>query len=259
MSQLKEEFSPLARFSNRVEDYVKYRPSYPQALVDFLTANTKLGPESVVADVGSGTGIFTRLLLATGTRVLAIEPNAAMRAAAEFDLRENPRFTSIDASAEATTLPDESVSLITAAQAFHWFDLERARREFARILKPKGKVALIWNAPKIDSDFAREYETIKENFGTDFRKLRDSVMEDEKNLQDFFRGGFTEHTFPNHQDLDETGLVGRFFSSSYAPKRGTSEQTAAERELNALFLRSQQGGRVRMNYATKLMLGAVAN
>ena len=137
---------PKERFTNRVDDYVRYRPGYPPELFEMLLVECGLGQESRVADVGSGTGILTRALLeATGARVAAIEPNAAMRAAAERSLAGEPRFESLSSSAEATGLPGASVDLVIAAQAFHWFDPPRTRAEFARILKPRGKVALVWN------------------------------------------------------------------------------------------------------------------
>lgn len=137
--------NPTERFTSRVENYVKYRPSYPAEIVPFLAEKAGLASESTIVDVGSGTGISSALFLDHGYRVVGVEPNGAMRAAAERMLGENPRFTSINATAEATTLPDDSADLIIAGQAFHWFDQARARAEFARILKPNGMVALMWS------------------------------------------------------------------------------------------------------------------
>src|SRR5271154_1515768 len=126
---------PTARFSSRVEKYVRYRPSYPKEVVALLGKQCGLTAESVIADVASGTGIFTRLLLENGNRVFGVEPNAEMRRAGEEYLAAFPRFTSVAGTAEATTLPDHSVDIVTAAQAAHWFDRAKARREFVRILK----------------------------------------------------------------------------------------------------------------------------
>src|SRR5213595_654680 len=129
---------PTKRFSNRVENYIKYRPGYPDAVIDLLTEECRLTQQSIIADIGSGTGILSELFLKNGNSVFAIEPNAAMRRTAEDLLRKHPKFTSIDAAAEATTLDIASVDFVTAAQAFHWFDRKNARKEFARILKPEG-------------------------------------------------------------------------------------------------------------------------
>ena len=136
---------PTQRFTSRVEHYVRYRPSYPRDLLDLLETRCGLSSASVVADVGSGTGILSELFLENGNRVIGIEPNKEMREAAERRLRRHPRFTSVAGTAEATTLDDASADFVAAGQAFHWFDPERARTEFSRILKPGGWVVLAWN------------------------------------------------------------------------------------------------------------------
>ncbi len=137
--------NPMERFSNRVENYRRFRPSYPDAVIDLIRETAGLREGSPAADLGSGTGILTRLLLDAGWEVFAVEPNAPMRAAAEEELGAEARFHSIDAPAEATGLPAGSVQAITCAQAFHWFDREAAQAEFARILKPEGWAFIIWN------------------------------------------------------------------------------------------------------------------
>jgi SAM-dependent methyltransferase len=151
----------VARFSNRADNYARYRPGYPLGVMDILRNQCGLTDASVVADIGSGTGILSELFLRNGNTVFAIEPNAAMRQVADRLLGEFPNFLSIDATAEATTLDASSVDLVTAAQAFHWFDRDRARKEFARILRPGGWVALIWNERRLDSTaFLRDYEQL---------------------------------------------------------------------------------------------------
>ncbi len=132
-------------FTRLVENYIKYRPGYPQAIIDLLQRECSLTTKAIIADIGSGTGLLTELFLRNGHQVFGIEPHPAMRAAAQHLLQGYPRFTSIAATAEATTLADHSVDVVDAEQAFHWFDRERARREFARILVPKGWVVLAWN------------------------------------------------------------------------------------------------------------------
>jgi ubiquinone/menaquinone biosynthesis C-methylase UbiE len=136
---------PTQRFTNRVDHYTKYRPPYPRAVLDLLRVKCGLTSTSVVADVGSGTGILSQLFLNNGNRVFGIEPNKEMREAGERRLNDHPRFTSVAGTAEATTLDDDSVDLVTAGQAFHWLDPERTRTEFARILEPGGWVVLVWN------------------------------------------------------------------------------------------------------------------
>lgn len=250
---------PLVRFSDRVGDYVRYRPGYPPELIDCLRDRAGLGPGCSVADVGAGTGIFTRLLLQTGARVAAVEPNAAMRRAAEAELGRNPGFKAVEGTGEATGLPDSSVSLVTCAQAFHWLDARAARVEFLRILAPAGRCALIWNTSDPErSDFARGYERIKEEYGTDFGKVRHENKRAAEKLDGFFGRSRWEHrVFPNHQDLDLDGLLGRMRSSSYAPKEGHPAHAPMVRALEELFGRCSRNGLVRMEYDTDLYLGSL--
>ena len=152
-----EVLRPTERFSDRVADYVRYRPGYPPELLECLQRNCGLRPQWVVADVGSGTGLLAKIFLENGNRVFGIEPNAAMRAAGEEFLRGLDQFTSQEGRAEATGLPARSVDLITAGQAFHWFDRRRARAEFERILKPGGWVALVWNERRTSTPFLADY------------------------------------------------------------------------------------------------------
>lgn len=246
---------PRERFSTRVDAYVRHRPGYPDELLDAIRSAAALDPASVIADVGSGTGISTELLLRTGAVVFAIEPNAAMRAAAEAALGTHPRFRSIGATAEATTLPSASVDLVAAAQAFHWFDAPAARREFERILKPRGWVALFFNSRRTDgSRFLRDYEDLLQQFGTDYALVNHrNVGEDA--LREFFGGDFTTHRYATEQAFDYEGLEGRLLSSSYAPAAGQPGHAPMLRRLRAIFDARQDGGRVRFAYDTELHLG----
>ncbi|MDP8950409.1 MAG: class I SAM-dependent methyltransferase [Actinomycetota bacterium] len=158
---------PTQRFTNRVDHYVKYRPSYPRAALDLLKTECGLTSASLVADVGSGTGILSELFLENGNRVFGIEPNERMRETGERRLGRHPRFTSVAGTAEATTLDGDSVDFVVAGQAFHWFDPERARAEFSRILKPGGWVALVWNLRRKDATpFLAAYERLLEVYRT---------------------------------------------------------------------------------------------
>ncbi|HVE57072.1 MAG TPA: class I SAM-dependent methyltransferase [Pyrinomonadaceae bacterium] len=163
----------VERFSNRVENYIKYRPSYPKEILEVFRGGMNLTLNSVIADIGSGTGISARLFLENGNAVFGVEPNAAMREAAEEFLKAFPKFESVDGTAENTNLPDNSVDFVIAAQAFHWFDKDRTPAEFRRILRSDGFAALIWNERQLDSNaFLRDYEELLKNYGTDYEKVR---------------------------------------------------------------------------------------
>jgi len=243
------------RFSDRVDDYVRFRPGYPPALLDLLKNACGLGPGRVVADVGSGTGILTRLLLESGARVIGVEPNAAMRTAAERTLAGNERFESIDASAEATTLHAGSVDLVTAAQAFHWFDPTRARLEFARILRPSGFVALIWNQRR-DSAFNRDYEEMLERYAVEYAHVRERDRAAEPRIRAFFAPASPDVArFDNEQRFDEAGLRGRLMSSSYAPRAGDPSHEPMLRRLAEIFATHAREGLVTFAYETVVWYG----
>jgi SAM-dependent methyltransferase len=248
---------PLSRFSDRVEDYVRYRPSYPSGVTRLLAANAGLSPKSSAADIGSGTGIFTRSLLDTGAEVFAVEPNDAMRASSEAELGNRPNFKSVKGTAEATGLPPSSVSLVTSAQAFHWFDPAGSREEFRRILKAGGWCALIWNTMIAgNSEFGVGYERITKEFGSGSGRVRHENIEKSGLLDLFFgAGNWRKHAFENLQNLDFKGLRGRLLSSSYAPKEGLPQHRPMIEALEALFDRFQSDGFVRIEYSTNVFLG----
>jgi SAM-dependent methyltransferase len=244
------------RFSDRVENYVRYRPGYPHELLDVLRRHAGLCAGMRVADIGSGTGISSRLLLDAECEVFAVEPNAPMRAAAERLLGSDSRFHSIAASAEATTLADQSVDMIFSAQAFHWFDRERARAEFSRILRPPGSIVLVWNVRQTGSTaFLRDYEALLQKFATDYLQVRHENVDDSA-LRGFFRDGrHTKHTLPNAQHFDFDGLRGRLLSSSYAPAEGHPAHEPMLAELRRIFDAHQRGGKVSFFYDTEIVIG----
>jgi SAM-dependent methyltransferase len=244
------------RFSNRVTDYVRYRPGYPTEILPLLQAWTSFRPEHAVADIGSGTGLLSKLFLDFGNRVFGVEPNAEMRAAGEEFLSEYPNFKSVEGSAEATTLPSDSVEFVAAGQAFHWFQMPAARNEFHRILKPGGRVLVIWNERLLDETaFLREYEALLNRFGTDYAKVSESYPRAEQMLEFYGANEFTSHALPNFQEFDFAGLSGRLRSSSYAPPAGHPQFEPMMKELRRLFDAHHQRGVVRMEYRTRVYSG----
>lgn len=241
------------RFSSRVADYIRYRPSYPPAVIDALRHDCGLAPESVVADIGSGTGILTKLLLDNGNLVYGVEPNAEMREAGQVFLANYPKFRSVDGSAEATALAAASVDLLVAGQAFHWFDRAAARREFARILKPGAFVALIWNEREvIATPFMSEYEQLLQRHGTDYSAVHHKYSE-QSGIDEFFAPSEVAiREFENRQQVDFDGLKGRLMSASYAPPVGDPRHEPMIRDLRALFARHERDGRVSILYRTRI-------
>lgn len=250
----RDEANPTGRFSNRVEAYVRSRPGYPAAVLETLRTETGLTPAAVIADIGSGTGISSKLFLDNGNTVYGVEPNAAMRAAAERLLSGLPRFHSIAATAEETTLPDRSIDYVVAGQAFHWFDRERSRAEFARILLPVGWVVLMWNRKRTGTPFLDGYEALLQRFGTDYREVRHENLTP-ADLAAFFRGPYTERHFANEQLLDRDGLRGRLLSSSFVPTEADPAFPAMMAELDRLFDQHSSGGSVHFEYETELYFG----
>jgi ubiquinone/menaquinone biosynthesis C-methylase UbiE len=246
------------RFSDRVENYIRYRPNYPPEVLETLRAECGLTPDGTIADIASGTGIFTRLLLENGNRVYGIEPNREMREAAERLLVEFPRFTSVPGTAEATALADHSADFATAAQAAHWFDLPKARQEFARILKPRGWAVLIWNERRTDNTtFLRAYEKLLQTYGTDYEQVRHEHTTDE--IGKFFSPTpFEQRVFEMRQDFDYEQLEGRLLSSSYAPMQGHPRYEPMLSELWRIFAAHQESGRVGMEYWTRVYYGRLS-
>ncbi len=247
--------APEQRFSDRVENYVRYRPGYPQEIISLLQDEAGLTPKSIIADIGSGTGISAEFFLKAGCTVHAVEPNGDMRAAAERLLSRYPNFHSVSASAQATTLPDHSIDLIVAAQAFHWFNTPATRAEFTRILKPGGHISLIWNERKLDSTpFLHAFEQLLLTFGTDYTQIRHENV-DAAALSSFFSGPYATHTFPNEQRFDFEGLKGRLLSSSYAPAPGQPRHDEMIAELRCIFDEHQMSGQISFEYDTRVHLG----
>jgi ubiquinone/menaquinone biosynthesis C-methylase UbiE len=244
-----------SRFSDRVENYVRYRPDYPPEAFAVLQSDCGLAPSHVVADIAFGTGIWTRHFLENGNTVFGIEPNTEMRQAGERMLAAFPKFTSVAGTAEATKLPDRSVDFVTAAQAAHWFDRTAAREEFVRILKPVGWLVLLWNERVTDSrPFLREYEQLLLTYGTDYGEVRHERTTDAVN-EFFDPSPFQSRVFEMRQEFDYGGLEGRLLSSSYAPPPGHAKHEPMLRKLKRLFEEHAVARRVAVDYKTRVYFG----
>jgi SAM-dependent methyltransferase len=244
-----------SRFSDRVEKYALYRPGYPAKVLRTLRVECGLSSSHVIADIASGTGIWTRLLLENGNPVIGVEPNAEMRVAGERLLEGFPKFKSVDGTAEATTLADGSVDFVTAAQAGHWFDRAKSRKEFQRILKNDGWLVLLWNERVTDSTpFLRDYEKLLLDYGTDYQDIRHERTTAEVN-QFFDPAPYQERTFEMRQEFDYAGVEGRLLSSSYAPGPGHPRHEAMLRELRRIFDAHSVGGKATFEYVTRVYFG----
>ena len=240
------------RFTDRVENYIKYRPSYPADVIEYLKSEGILKADTVIADIGSGTGLSAEMFLKNGNSVYGVEPNDAMREAAEKLLSAYSNFRSINATAEETALPVNSIDLILCAQAFHWFDIQKVKIEFKRILKPTGRVCLIWNERILDGNpFLVAYEKLLLKYGTDYKNVRHENI-DENKLNEFFESGYTMKTFPNKQVFDLAGVTGRLLSSSYTPQYDSPLYEPMLAELNEIFDKNQVNGFIEFLYDTNV-------
>jgi len=247
------------RFSDRVSDYINFRPSYPSVIIDILRADCRLNNNSVIADIGSGTGKLTELLLKLKLTVHAVEPNKEMREAAVTLLGSNAHFVSVAGTAEATNLDDQSVDLITVAQAFHWFDLDNTKIEFERILKPNGHIALIWNERNTNLPFQKEYDQMLTEYAPEYSKVNHRNITD-KDVSDFLQPRTVRNfSLPYSQKFDLAGLIGRMNSSSYTPKSDTPKSLALNTAATQLFKRHEVCGRIEFSYQSRVYLGSVSS
>lgn len=244
---------PTARFTSRVDSYQRYRPTYPPEILPYLERVCGLRRDSRIADIGSGTGLLSQLFLGYGCEVWGVEPNAKMRAAAEELLASEARFHSIEGRAEGTTLPDREFDLVTAGQAFHWFDAVAAGREFQRIVKPQGWLVLIWNERKAAPGFQSDYEDVVREYSPETSRIDPDAIDTV-----YGHHNWTLAEFDNRQLLDLEGLQGRLASSSYAPLLGSPKFTAMMESLARLFVRHQRDGRVALLYDAKVYAGRIS-
>lgn len=247
-----------SRFSDRVENYIKYRPSYPETVISYLETKFHIKKSMLAADIGSGTGISSELFLNKGFTVIGIEPNKEMREAAEKLLSKFDDFTSVNGTAESTGLDDGSIDIIIAGQAFHWFDHAKCKKEFKRILSPEGLVILMWNERAVNTnDFLKDYEALIKKYGTDYEKVKHTRIgsEDDDAINEFFSPAKAEiFSVENFQYLDFEGFKGRLLSSSYIPQNGLESEKMIK-ELKLLFDKYEVDGKVTLEYVTRVYTG----
>ncbi|WOO41711.1 class I SAM-dependent methyltransferase [Rubellicoccus peritrichatus] len=247
---------PTKRFSDRVDNYIKYRPSYPVEILEVLQSECGLNANSIVADIGSGTGILTKLFLENGNHVFAVEPNNEMREAAERQLTAFPNLSSIAGGAENSKLDADSVDFIISGQAFHWFDREKAKIEFSRILRPDGCLALIWNERRVNSSpFLSDYEAFLKKHATDYDVVN-HVHIGEDIIREFFSpASLKVSSFPNHQHFDFEGIKGRCLSCSYIPNADSPNHNAMLEDLKHIYDKHQENDIATFEYDTIMYYG----
>jgi SAM-dependent methyltransferase len=245
------------RFSNRVNDYVKYRPGYPTQIIDFLQQQFSLSTDKLIADIGAGTGISTALFLDAGYRVIAVEPNEPMREKSIELLGNWPGFKAQNGTAEDTRLPTAGIDAVIAGQAFHWFDAKKTRIEFERILKPGGIIALIWNERRTGSAFEKDYDQLIIKHGKDYVQVDHRNIDAEHIAEFFTPQPYQLKTFYNEQVFDFDGLKGRLSSSSYMPIKGDEGYQPMINDLKILFDKYQHNGTITIQYDTNVYVGQV--
>lgn len=244
------------RFTDRVENYHLYRPSYAVAFLKDLERLKKSDVDNKVAEIGSGTGILTKQMLHAKWQVIGIEPNDAMRSVAETQLKQFTDFRSVKGSAESTTLDEKSIDMIIAAQAFHWFEPEEARKEFIRVLKPEGKVVLVWNIRQHSTAFLKAYEDFLHRYSTDYQ-LVDHQRFDWKGVAQFFRDHFQRKEVPNPQFMNWQQLWGYYQSCSYALPPDHPEFEQSKTALYKIFEKHAKRGKINMLYHTIWYTGSL--
>ena len=247
----------IERFSNKAEKYELYRPSYTEEAILMILdlCNVVTSDKVKIANIGSGTGKFTKLLLDKGFIVYAIEPNEQMRVIAEVKFKDYNNFNSVNKTAENTSLQNNSISIITVAQAFHYFDLDKVKKEFLRILKPDGKVALLWNFRLRESDFIKEYENIIYNLHSS--KVKPTHAQDNM-TEEIFKSFFESYeiiNISNSQEFDFESLWGRTLSNNHMPNENETEYLQLYNDIKKLFNKYEHDGKVIFKYRTQIVVG----
>jgi ubiquinone/menaquinone biosynthesis C-methylase UbiE len=252
-----DEKETVTRFSDRVENYIRYRPGYPQGVVDLLVEECGVNANATVADIGAGTGIFTALLLPVAHTVYAVEPNDAMRTAMDTQLAKHANYHSVNGTSTATGLTPDSIDCITAAQAFHWFNRKNTRQEFQRISRPGCHLAIIFNERQNDTPFLKAYEQALETYANDYSRVTQKNLSTD-DYAPFFTGNMQTAQFANSQLFDLDGVLGRLSSSSYCPKPGEPNHQPLWEAVSALFEQYNVDGYVELSCPTTVYWGTLA-
>ena len=244
--------SNIDKFTGKAENYEKFRPSYPiEILNSFYDYN--LNQNSIIADIGSGTGKLTKIFLENGNIVYAVEPNDDMRNMAISTLNEYKNFISIKGSAEITTLQNKIIDFVTVGQAFHWFNPLKALDEFKRILKNNGVLALVWNNGKTSSAFMQEYENILDNIKNHNNKNHRDISDE--TIEKYYSKDYKKLTVENIHELNFNEILGRVLSSSCSPKENTKEYYETRNLLKEIFNKYKQNDKIIIEYETVIYIG----
>lgn len=247
------------KFDGMGKIYAKFRPTYPHTFIEYICSNVGINHESIIADIGSGTGILTRQMLEIAKKIFAVEPNNDMRAVAENDLSNYKNFVSVNGTAENTALEKSSVDFITVAQAFHWFDRAKFKAECTRILKPEGKIILVWNSRDFNAKSVKDSDIINRKYCPDFKGFSGGIRgaEYENGFEDFFTGKYEIKNFQNDFFYDLDGFIGRTLSASYALKEDDEKYPAYINELTECFNKHAIDGKMIIPNITKSYAGTV--
>ncbi|MDM0029105.1 class I SAM-dependent methyltransferase [Variovorax saccharolyticus] len=245
-------------FSGRASYYAEHRPSYPLAALDVL--RSEIPTPADAADIGAGTGIFSRALVQAGYRTVAVEPNADMRAEAASST-EAGDLRVVDGSGEETTLEAGSIDLVTVAQAFHWLKRDEAKREFRRISRPGGVIAIVWNARQFEAnEFMKGYRAMLLQHAPEYQAMKNSFWKTlDGDVSQFLGSASVRHTFVNPQIITRESMLGNLLSTSYVPKSGTTGYEELVETANRLFDTHQQDDRVVFELKTVMHTGNVAD
>lgn len=244
------------RFSDKVQDYIQYRPSYPVKMIEYVCNELNLNNTSYVADIGSGTGILTKLLVDKCKMIFGVEPNTNMREASVRQLSKYDNFIPVNGTSENTTLNDNSIDFITVAQAFHWFNIEATMLEFQRIIRKNGLMILIWNNRINNTDFLKVYEQLLRQYATDYNEVNHKNIS-EDTIKKLYKINYNKLTYENYQEFDFSGVIGRLSSCSYTPKKNTKEYRIIYDELESAFNHYSVDNKIKFNYETEMYIGEI--
>ena len=248
---------PTRKFEGYAADYTAGRPGYAIELIDCFFSDHGLTEDSIIADIGSGTGKFAKFLIDRGNEVYCVEPNDDMRSTAEKELSSYPNFHSVNGGAEDTTLPDSRVDFITTAQAFHWFDVEKFRTECGRILKDNGKVALIWNVRDMSDPINQELHDMFSRYCPDFVGFSGGIVKDDQRIKDFFLDKYEYVAFDNPLYLQKEKFIARCLSGSYSIKEGDKDYEAYMAKIERIFEKYSDNGIVSLANSSVAYIGAI--